>query len=315
VTAVLGVFIENRYPSRNEFISLSVLSVGVMLAVWEGTVAGSPTGIVLCCAATLCNGAMMVTGARPPAFLRKRPRMDLAAAAPGARRSGAEGARARPRSRQDHVREGRRAAAHVLHGAVVVRRAGALLLRARGAPRARRPAPQPSRRSPSCPLAVSRSVRVPQQPRALSGRQGPGAEGAGRGARAAGPAAGPRGGERRRERGAEAGRRGAQAGAFVAYLPAHMQGVAGILLVSSCLALAYNAVHATMIQRLSAVTTTVLGEAKIVALLALSALFLGARAPAPAPRAGSRFGAPAAAAQRVLLCAARASGGWPPGRR
>ena len=55
-----------------------------------------------------------------------------------------------------------------------------------------------------------------------------------------------------------------------------MRGVAGILGVSSCLALAYNVVHATMIQRLSAVTTTVLGEAKIVALLVLSALFLGA---------------------------------------
>ncbi len=75
MTAVLGVFIENRYPSRNEFISLSVLSAGVMLAVWEGTVAGSPTGIVLCCAATLCNGAMMVTGARPPALCRNRLRL------------------------------------------------------------------------------------------------------------------------------------------------------------------------------------------------------------------------------------------------
>lgn len=68
----------------------------------------------------------------------------------------------------------------------------------------------------------------------------------------------------------------AQASTFLDYLPAHMQGVAGILVVSSCLALAYNVVHATMIHRLSAVTTTVLGEAKIVALLVLSAMFLGA---------------------------------------
>ena len=73
----------------------------------------------------------------------------------------------------------------------------------------------------------------------------------------------------------------AQASTFLDYLPAHMQGVAGILVVSSCLALAYNVVHATMIHRLSAVTTTVLGEAKIVALLVLSAMFLGAR-PLPA---------------------------------
>ncbi len=63
VTAVLAIFIDNRYPTRNEFISLTVLCAGVMLAVWEGTVAGSPSGILLCIAATLSNGAMMVTGA------------------------------------------------------------------------------------------------------------------------------------------------------------------------------------------------------------------------------------------------------------
>ena len=63
VTAVLAIYIDNRYPTRNEFISLTVLCAGVMLAVWEGTVAGSPSGILLCIAATLSNGAMMVTGA------------------------------------------------------------------------------------------------------------------------------------------------------------------------------------------------------------------------------------------------------------
>ncbi len=142
--------------------------------------------------------------------------------------------------------------------------------------------PRPSWCLPSCAFAVSHGSCVPQRPPALyPGRQGTGAEGAGRARRS--PALGLRGGERRRGRGAEVGPRGAQAGAFVAYLPAHMQGVVGILLVSSCLALAYNVVHATMIQRLSAVTTTVLGEAKIVALLALSALFLGAPA-RPHPR-------------------------------
>ena len=42
-----------------------------------------------------------------------------------------------------------------------------------------------------------------------------------------------------------------------------------LLLVSSLNALAYNLVHAALIQRTSAVTTTVLGEVKIVGLLVL----------------------------------------------
>jgi hypothetical protein len=47
-----------------------------------------------------------------------------------------------------------------------------------------------------------------------------------------------------------------------------------VLLAGSGLALAYNLVHYMVIQRTSAVTTTVLGEVKIVALLILSAAFL-----------------------------------------
>ncbi|KAK9832050.1 hypothetical protein WJX81_002190 [Elliptochloris bilobata] len=160
VTAVLAVFIDNRYPSRSEFVSLTVLSAGVMLAVWEGTVAGSPSGIMLCIAATLCNGAMMVTA-----------------------------------------------------GKIMSEKVDALRLTFYTAPS-------------SCAVLAPFFY-------------------------------------------------GREAGTFLEYLPAHMQGVAGILIVSSCLALAYNVVHATMIHRLSAVTTTVLGEAKIVALLVLSALFLG----------------------------------------
>ena len=41
---------------------------------------------------------------------------------------------------------------------------------------------------------------------------------------------------------------------------ANSSGVAGILLVSSGVALSYNVVHSLMIQKTSAVTTTVLGD-------------------------------------------------------
>lgn len=53
-----------------------------------------------------------------------------------------------------------------------------------------------------------------------------------------------------------------------------------LLLGVGCVnALAYNVVHYLMIQRTSAVTTTVLGEIKIVGLLLLSALLLGESPP------------------------------------
>ena len=48
-----------------------------------------------------------------------------------------------------------------------------------------------------------------------------------------------------------------------------------IALATSAVALSYNVVHSLMIQRTSAVTTTVLGEAKIVGLLLLSYVILG----------------------------------------
>ena len=47
---------------------------------------------------------------------------------------------------------------------------------------------------------------------------------------------------------------------FLEYMVANSNGVAGILLVSSSVALSYNVVHSMMIQRTSAVTTTVLGD-------------------------------------------------------
>ena len=55
-------------------------------------------------------------------------------------------------------------------------------------------------------------------------------------------------------------------------------GVLLVLLCSSIVALSYNVVHSLMIQKTSAVTTTVLGEVKIVGLLLLSALLLGKHA-------------------------------------
>lgn len=50
----------------------------------------------------------------------------------------------------------------------------------------------------------------------------------------------------------------------------------GVLVASCACALTYNVVHYLMIQRTSAVTTTVLGEIKIVAILMLSATVFGA---------------------------------------
>ena len=51
--------------------------------------------------------------------------------------------------------------------------------------------------------------------------------------------------------------------------------ITGIILVGSINALSYNVVHYLMIQMTSAVTTTVLGEVKIIGLLVLSVLLLG----------------------------------------
>lgn len=49
----------------------------------------------------------------------------------------------------------------------------------------------------------------------------------------------------------------------------------GLLLLTCVNALLYNVVHYLMIQRTSAVTTTVLGEIKIIGLLFASAFLLG----------------------------------------
>jgi drug/metabolite transporter (DMT)-like permease len=59
VTCVLGMLVESKYPSQQEAVALVLLSFGVMLAVWQGTVEGEPYAISFSCGATLCNGLMM----------------------------------------------------------------------------------------------------------------------------------------------------------------------------------------------------------------------------------------------------------------
>ena len=59
-------------------------------------------------------------------------------------------------------------------------------------------------------------------------------------------------------------------------MPVHGSDVYMIMGLTSVVALSYNVVHSLMIQRTSAVTTTVLGEVKIIGLMVLSYVLLGA---------------------------------------
>ena len=63
-TAILAIFIEKKVPTGEEALGLLVLTLGVMVAVWEGSVSGSVTGLLLCCAGTVCNAAMMSTAGK-----------------------------------------------------------------------------------------------------------------------------------------------------------------------------------------------------------------------------------------------------------
>lgn len=63
-TATLAIFIEKKVPTGEEALGLIVLTLGVMVAVWEGSVSGSVTGLILCCAGTVCNAAMMSTAGK-----------------------------------------------------------------------------------------------------------------------------------------------------------------------------------------------------------------------------------------------------------
>ena len=63
-TAIVAIFIEKKVPSGEETISLVMLTLGVIVAVWEGSASGSMTGLVLCCMGTVCNAAMISTAGK-----------------------------------------------------------------------------------------------------------------------------------------------------------------------------------------------------------------------------------------------------------
>jgi drug/metabolite transporter (DMT)-like permease len=160
-TCLLAIGIEGKTPSRGEAASLLILTAGVMLAVWDGAVAGSPRGIALCLAGTVSNALMMTTS-----------------------------------------------------GKVLSEKVDVLRLTFYTAP-------------------VSMAALVPfflSREYARFTRE---------------------------------------------YMPAHGADVYTIVLATSAVALSYNVVHSLMIQQTSAVTTTVLGEVKIVGLMVLSYALLG----------------------------------------
>ena len=80
VVCILSMLIMDKYPSRQEATALVVLTLGVMLAVWQGAVTGKPYAVFFCIAGTVCNGAMMTFSnkllrlvcGRPPAPPRGR---------------------------------------------------------------------------------------------------------------------------------------------------------------------------------------------------------------------------------------------------
>lgn len=74
-----------------------------------------------------------------------------------------------------------------------------------------------------------------------------------------------------------------------------------IVAISSANALAYNICHYMLIQRISGVATTVIGEVKIVGLMILSAALLGACV--ASGRAGGRPAGGRAAQQGLHPCA------------
>lgn len=48
-----------QVPTGFEVLSLVVLTLGVVLSIWEGSIAGSPTGICIAVASTFCGAAML----------------------------------------------------------------------------------------------------------------------------------------------------------------------------------------------------------------------------------------------------------------
>ncbi|DBA98259.1 hypothetical protein WJX77_011419 [Trebouxia sp. C0004] len=62
--AVSAVVIEKKIPSATEATALLVLTAGVMMAVFEGSVMGSNAGILFCVCGTVCNAAMICTSGK-----------------------------------------------------------------------------------------------------------------------------------------------------------------------------------------------------------------------------------------------------------
>ena len=160
VTCVLAVVVERKIPTQQEVTSLLVLTTGVMISVWQGTIAGKPHAILFCIFGTVCNGAMMT-----------------------------------------------------FSGKLLSEKLDVVRLTFYTAPVS------------LCCLAPFMVWR--------------------------------------------------ELAAFKVYFASNNKNVLGIMLISSLNAVCYNAIHALVIKRTSAVTTTVIGEIKIVGLLILSAILLG----------------------------------------
>ncbi|GAB4815501.1 hypothetical protein N2152v2_002547 [Parachlorella kessleri] len=58
VTALLCAALDRRLPDRLEMLSLLILTTGVAISMWEGTVQGKPLGMVLCMIGAVCTGLM-----------------------------------------------------------------------------------------------------------------------------------------------------------------------------------------------------------------------------------------------------------------
>lgn len=50
---------ERKMPTRSEFLALTVLTIGVMTAMWKNNAAGSSLAIMMCILGTICNAGMM----------------------------------------------------------------------------------------------------------------------------------------------------------------------------------------------------------------------------------------------------------------
>lgn len=59
ITAGVGVFVESKIPTGPELSSLLLLTSGVVLSVWEGSITGNVTGIAIALSSTLSGAAML----------------------------------------------------------------------------------------------------------------------------------------------------------------------------------------------------------------------------------------------------------------